>query len=254
MLGHNPYYHGIVKKTITAFGSLFSDIKIERRQDNSVTGTVVQTIQVPLAYAPKEKWLVRLDSDPNLENNTYTSLPRLSFEITNYSYDSTRKTSRMQQIACGGGVNVTGESPSLTSMMSPVPYNIDISLYVLTKTQEDALQILEQILPFFPPEYTLSINAVPEMNIVQDIPVILNGIMVQDDYDGDFQTRRFVTHTLNFTLKVNLFGPGTSRKVISTVHTNLSETLAMTPDVANYTATGNPATGTITSESWLEHF
>lgn len=248
MLNHNPYYHGIIKKTITAFGTLFSDIKIERRQTDSVTGTVVQTLQVPLAYSGKEKWIVRLDSDPNLENNTYTSLPRIAFEITGYSYDSVRKTNRMQQIKCGSGAS------SASYMQSPVPWNLDISLYILTKTQEDALQILEQILPFFPPEYTLSINAVPGMNIVQDIPVILNNVSVSDEYDGDFQTRRFVTHTLNFTLKLNLFGPQSTSKVITTVLTNISESSTMTPDVANYTGIGNPVTGTITSEQWLEHF
>ncbi|CAB4126992.1 tail sheath stabilizer and completion protein [uncultured Caudovirales phage] len=248
MLGHNPYYHGIIKQTIVAFGALFSDIKIERRQDDSVSGTVVQTIQVPLAYAPKEKWLVRIDQDPNLEGNTYTSLPRLSFEITGYSYDSQRKTNRMQQIKCGSGTT------SSTHISTPTPYNVDVSLYVLTKTQEDALQIIEQILPFFTPEYTLSINAIPSMNLTQDIPVILNSLSVQDDYDGDFQTRRFVTHTLNFTLKMNLFGPKSTQKVITTVHTNVSENSDMTNDVANLTIVGNETTGVITSVSWLEHF
>lgn len=248
MLGHNPYYHGIIKKVITSFGALFSDIKIERRQGDTVSGTVIQTIQVPLAYSCKEKWIVRIDSDPNLENNTYTSLPRMAFEIIGYSYDSSRKTNRMQQIQCG-----TGDA-TRSSMQSPIPYNIEIALYVLTKTQEDALQIIEQILPAFQPEYTLSINAVPSMNLVQNIPVILNGIDVTDDYDGDFQIRRFVTHTLTFTLKVNLFGPVSNSKIITTVHANLSEQESMTPDVANYTATGDENTGTITSQSWLEHF
>lgn len=248
MLGHDPYYYGIIKKTITAFGALFSDIKIERRQTDSVSGTVIQTLQVPLAYSPKEKWVVRIDQDPNLEGNTYTTLPRLAFEITGYAYDSQRKTNRMQQITCASGTTTA------KVMATPTPYNVDISLYILTKTQEDALQIIEQILPFFTPEYTLSINAVPNMNLIQDIPVILNNISVQDDYDGDFQTRRFVTHTLTFTLKMNLFGPQNTNKIITKVFTNISENLNMTNDVANLTIIGNETTGTITSETWLEHF
>lgn len=244
MLNKNPYYHGIIKKTITSFGALFSDIKIERRKDNSVTGDLIQTIQVPISYACKEKWLVRLDSDPSLENNTYTSLPRLSFEITGYSYDAVRKTNKMQKLTCGDGTTVK-------TSQSPIPYNIGISLYVLTKTQEDAMQIIEQILPVFQPEYTLSINAVPEMNITQDIPVILNSISVSDEYEGDFQTRRFVTHTLDFTLKINLFGPTSTSSVIGKVFTNINDSTTE-KSYAQYQAIGDISTGTITSESWTE--
>jgi hypothetical protein len=245
MLNQSPYYHGIIKKTITAFGALFSDIKIERRQTDSVTGSVIQTLLIPISYAPKEKWLVRIDSDPTLENHTYTSLPRLSFEIINYSYDAVRKTNRMQKITCGSG------STTAVSMQSAIPYNVDIALYVLTKTQEDALQIIEQILPIFTPEYTLSINAIPSMNVVQDIPVILSSISVQDEYDGDFQMRRFVTHTLNFTLKINLFGPVSTNKVITTVFANINDSDSELP-YAEYNAVGNSTTNTVTSEGWLE--
>lgn len=242
-----PFYHGIIRKTIVGFGSLFSNIKIERKEGGSVNGTTVQTLKVPIGYAPKEKWIVRIDSDPTLENHTYTSLPRISFEITGYSYDSVRKTNRMQQIKCGEGIS------SLNTLNSPVPYNLDISLYILTKTQEDALQIIEQILPTFTPEYTLSINAVPEMNVVQDIPIILNSISVQDDYDGDFTTRRFVTHTLTFTLKLNLFGNTSTNGIITTVNANINDIITQQP-LSNYTVIGDPADGSITSESWLEHF
>jgi len=135
MLNNNVFYHGIIRKSIVAFGSLFSDIYIDRRQGDSVTGNVIQRLQIPLAYAPKEKWVVRLEQDPGLENYVYTTLPRMSFEITGYMYDSSRKVNRMQQLKCGDG------STSMSTMYSPVPYNIDISLYILTKTQEDGLQI-----------------------------------------------------------------------------------------------------------------
>jgi hypothetical protein len=249
MLNNNVFYHGIIRKTIVAFGSLFSSIYIDRKEGDSVTGNTIQRLQVPLAYAPKEKWLVRLDSDPTLENHIYTTLPRLSFEITGYTYDSTRKTNRMQKIFCGDG---TGAA---SSVFSPVPYNIEISLYILTKTQEDALQIVEQILPTFTPEYTLSIKTVPEMNIIQDIPVILNSISVQDDYDGDFQTRRFVTHTLTFTLKTYLYGNVNSgSKIITDVTVNLNNVLPPgNSPVETYTATGNPTTSTVTNEDWTNN-
>jgi hypothetical protein len=247
MLNNQVYYHGIIRKTIVSFGRLFSDIYIDRKQGDSVNGTTIQRLQIPLAYAPKEKWLVRIDSDPNLENNTYVSLPRMSFEILSYNYDSTRKLNRMQKISCGDG------TADKTYMFTPVPYNIEISLYILTKTQEDGLQILEQILPTFTPEYTLSIKAVPEMNVIQDVPVILNSVSVTDEYDGDFQTRRFVTHTLNFTLKTNMFGAVSSQGVIDTVNANIGLNEDDGPRRI-YTAEGDTSTGNLTNEDWIDNF
>jgi len=242
MLNGQSYYHGAIRKTIVAFGRLFSDIKIARQGND---GAVAQTIAVPLAYAPKEKWLVRVDSDPNLNNNTYISLPRLSFEITGYHYDASRKTNKMNKIKCNDNISV--ENPIRKAIYSPAPYNIDISLYVLTKTQEDAMQIVEQILPIFNPEYTLSINAVPEMEIVQDIPVILNSITVEDNYDGSFQERRFVVHTLTFTLKTNIYGPVTDQGVILTSMANVS-----IPG-RKYTAVA-PAVDGLVTENWESQF
>jgi hypothetical protein len=248
MLNNNVFYHGIIRKSIVAFGRLFSDIYIDRKSGDSVTGTTIQRLQIPLAYAPKEKWLVRLEQDPNLENNTYVSLPRMSFEILGYNYDPARKVNRMQQIKCGDG---TG---SVSTMYTPVPYNIDMSLYILTKTQEDGLQIVEQILPTFTPEYTMTINAVPDMNVKLDIPIILNSVNVNDEYDGDFQTRRFVTHTLNFQMKVNLFGPITGKNVIDTVNANVGTNENFSNPNRVYTAEGDVTTATVDSESWLDGF
>jgi hypothetical protein len=247
MLNNNVYYHGIIRKTIVAFGTLFSDIYIDRKQGDSVTGTTVQRLQVPLAYAPKEKWIVRLDGDPNLDNSTYVSLPRMSFEILSYSYDPTRKLNRMQKIACGDGTT------SKSYMYTPVPYNIEIALYILTKTQEDGLQILEQILPTFTPEYSLAVKVVPEMNVIQDVPVILSGVSVTDEYDGDFQTRRFVTHTLNFTLKTNMFGPVSSQGVIDKIDATIGFNEYDGP-ARIYTAEGDTSTGNLSSEDWIDTF
>lgn len=248
MLNNKVFYHGIVRKSIVAFGRLFSDIYIDRKQGDSVSGTTIQRLQIPLAYAPKEKWLVRLEQDPNLENNTYTSLPRMSFEILGYNYDPARKVNRMQQIKCG---DATG---AVSTMYTPVPYNIDMSLYILTKTQEDGLQIIEQILPTFTPEYTMTINAVPDMNVKLDVPIILNSVAVNDEYDGDFQTRRFVTHTLNFQMKVNLFGGITDRNVIDNVNANVGTNENFSNPNRVYTAEGDVTTATVDSESWLDGF
>lgn len=234
MLSSNVFYHGILRKTIVAFGGLFSNIYIDRKMDGSTTGTTVQRLQIPISYAPKEKWLVRIEQDPHLENNTYTTLPRISFEITGISYDPTRKVSRMNTITAS---TADGQQ----SLFSPVPYNVEISLYVLTKTQEDSLQIIEQILPTFTPEYALSVMMVEDLSIQQDIPVILNSVNVQDDYDGDFQTRRFVTYTLNFTLKVNMFGPIAGRNDIRKVYANVIQTGSEDPLTA-YEAVVNPIT------------
>lgn len=242
MLNDTPFYHGIIRKTVIAFGHLFSNIHIVRREDDSVNGTAIQTLHIPIAYAPKEKWLVRIDQNPNLENSTYISLPRMSFEITGYNYDSQRKVGKMQKLICQ-------QDGQAESVFSPVPYNLDFSLYVLTKTQEDAMQIVEQILPTFAPEYTIAINAIPDMNVIQDIPILLNSIQVSDEYDGDFQTRRFVTHTLTFTAKINLFGNVSAGKPIYTsianVGTNSDGSTSQT-----YTAEGDPDDGSIT-ETWV---
>lgn len=239
MLNNNIFYHAITRKIIVAFGSLFSDIRIQRKKD----GEVEQTISVPIAYAPKEKWIVRIEQDPTLENHVYTTLPRLSFEITGMSYDASRKTNRMNYITCGDGTN-------LSKTYAPVPYNIDISLYSLTKTQEDALQIVEQILPYFTPEFTVSLKAIPESNIVMDVPIILESVSIQDDYDGDFNQRRFVTYTMNFTLKANFYGPVIDGKLIGNTLVDVNN-VNSTP-IADHAATGDLATGNVTGDNWTE--
>lgn len=242
MLNNNVFYNAITRKIIVAFGSLFSNIRIERMKD----GYAYQTIAVPIAYAPKEKWIVRIEQDSSLENHTYTTLPRLSFEITGMSYDASRKTNRMNYITCSDGQN-------MSKVYAPVPYNIDISLYCLTKTQEDALQIVEQILPYFTPEYTLSVKAIPDSNIIIDVPIILNGVNIQDDYDGDFSQRRFVTYTINFTLKTNLYGPvSNSGNIIN--NTTIDVTDENSATFATHEAEGNTSTGEITINNWTENF
>ena len=245
MLNQAPYYHGTIKKIITAFGTLFSGIFIERKQGDTVNGSTIQTLQIPIAYSCKEKYIVRLDSDPNQEDYTYTTLPRLAFEITDYRYDASRKTNKTGQIT-----NSVTSSTKSTSF-SPVPYDINISLYVLTKNQEDALQIIEQILPVFTPDYSLKVDIIPELNVVQNVPIILNDIAVSDEYEGDFQKRRFVIHTLSFTLKINLFGSVVTNGIITSVITSISNRIDVNNTVAVNHVDYHTNTNTITN-IWTE--
>lgn len=167
----------------------------------------------------------------------------MSFEITNYFYDSERKVGKTNQIAC-----MTADGVS--TMFAPVPYNINLSLYILTKNQEDGLQIVEQILPVFQPEYTLTINAIPDMNIIQDIPIVINGVSVDDEYEGNFETRRLVTHILDFTAKLNLYGPISSGKPIYHTDARISQNPSFQPVQLLHHADGDPVTGEIT-EYWI---
>lgn len=248
MLNNSVFYHGVVRKCIIGFGRLFSNIHIDRKVTDPVNGTTVQRLHVPLSYAPKEKWLVRIDEDPTLEGHTLTTLPRLSFEIIAYTYDSLRKINRMQQLK---NPCITNDPNGASFVRTPVPYNIDMSLYIITKTQEDALQIIEQILPWFTPEYTMTINAVDDMGVKLDIPVVLNSVIVSDEYEGDFQTRRFVIHTINFQMKVSMFGPVTEQGVIGQVTANVSqqESGALS---TRFVAEGDIPTRTITNEQWID--
>lgn len=250
MLNNSVFYHGVVRKCIIGFGRLFSNIYIDRKQTDPVNGTTVQRIHVPLSYAPKEKWLARLDEDPTLENHTLTSLPRISFEIIAYTYDSLRKMNRMQYMKNdAASANENGAA----LIRTPVPYNIDMSVYIITKTQEDALQIIEQILPWFTPEYSMTINAVDEMGIKLDVPVVLNSVIVSDEFEGTFQERRFVIHTINLQMKVSLFGPQTDQNVIGTTTATVSQQpLEANSPSTTYTAVGDIPTKTIINEQWID--
>ena len=216
MIGKNYYNEGIRKLTI-AFGQLFNNIIIE---NTSSTGAVTKRIRVPLAYAPKEKFLVRLEQQANLQDDREVSitLPRLGFEITGLSYDATRKLTKMQKTV---RVKSNEEGKKLNFNYTPVPYNISFSLYSFTATAENGLQIVEQILPFFQPDYTVSIRVIPEMNLIRDVPIILNGVNYEDTYNGEFTQRRAVIYTLNFTAKTYIYGPMSNQGIIKTVQADL---------------------------------
>src|SRR5210317_58483 len=210
----DSFYHEVVRKTVVAFGSLFNNLYVVRKNNS---GKVIQRMKVPLAYGPKQKFLTRLDQDAGRTatdvKKTSITLPRLGFEMTGLSYDATRKLNRVQKFKKVKGA----DDKSMTSHYMPVPYNIGFTLYDMAKNSDDALQIVEQILPYFQPDYTVTLNSIPEMEIVRDVPIILNDVSYEDSYDGDFQSRRVILYTLSFTAKNYLYGPVTSSKVIKTV-------------------------------------
>jgi len=202
------FYHESLRKVVVAFGTIFNNITIHRTDSN---GNVVQSLKVPLAYSPKEKFLTRLEQQPNLDNREFSvTLPRMGFEIAGISYDPSRK---LQKLGKFKAVKSTSTS-IMDYQYNPVPYNISFNLFSFTATAEGGLQIIEQILPYFQPDYTVTINAIPSMGIKRDVPIILNSVSYEDTYDGSYTTRRAVNYTLNFTAKTYLYGPVYSQRVI----------------------------------------
>jgi hypothetical protein len=190
-------YHEIIKRTIISFGTLFNNIQI-RHQDGSDND--ISLIKVPIAYGPIQKFLSRLDEKPDPRNRVAITLPRMSFEMTSIQYDSSRKVSTIQTFQA----NKTGTGPVQVYM--PAPYNIGIQLSIMTKYQDDMLQIIEQILPYFQPQLNVTVDLVNSIGEKRDIPIILESISMSDDYEGDYSTRRSLVYTLNFTAKTAIFG------------------------------------------------
>jgi len=189
------------------FGNMFNDIDVVRFNN---AGDAVQTLRVPIAYGPKEKFLARLRQDPDISPSVATTLPRLSFEITGFNYDPARQMNKQNRItSIGSGNN------SLRSGFAPSPYSIDMSLYGMFANNEDAVQVVEQILPYFRPEWTNSVKIVPSLGIYVDVPTVLQGMTMEDTYEADFQTRRAIIYTFNFTVKGYIYGPVTNKGVIT---------------------------------------
>ena len=203
----DQYYNGVIRKYVIAFGSLFNDIVIQRR---NTAGQRIQSIQVPIAYGPKEKFLVRLRADPNLSQQVALTLPRMGFEITALTYNGARKlSSSLRNVSIN-----TADNNKVKSQYVPVPYDITFALSIMCKNADDGAQILEQIVPYFRPEFTLNIRLIPELNIVVDTPVVLQDISIEDTYEGNFEERRALVHTLNFSMKGYLYGPSSKTGVI----------------------------------------
>ena len=188
------FYNEILRRTIIGFGTLFNGLSVK---------TDSQEIRVPLAYGPTQKFLARLTQTPDLNKGTAITLPRMSFEFTGLTYDPARKVTTTQQFS----VKDPSDGTVSKKAYMPVPYNMQFELALMCKLNDDALQITEQILPYFQPAYNLTIELVGDIKEKRDIPIVLENITMQDDYEGDFNTRRVLLYTMRFTAKTFLFGP-----------------------------------------------
>ena len=233
MLG-TYYYHEIIRKTIISFGTLFNEIHIQHKNSSDTT---ISDMKVPLAYGPTQKFLARLEQQEDLNKPVQITLPRMSFEMTSIDYDGTRKAGVTQTFKAVDGNN-------MKKVYMPVPYNIGFELSILSKLNDDALQIVEQILPYFQPSFNMTVDLVESIGEKRDIPVVLNSVSFQDDYEGDFSTRRALIYRLQFTAKTYLFGPvadnpeGLIRKVIVDNYADTNRTTAKRE--MRYTVVPNP--------------
>ena len=191
------FYNEIFRKTIISFGTLFNNITV--KQEGSV-------VKVPLAYGPIQKFLARLEQAPNLNQSVAISLPRMSFEFIGITYDPSRKVTTTQQFT----VKDPDDGTETKKVFMPVPYNMQFELAIMCKLNDDALQIVEQILPYFQPQYNLTVQLMETIKEKRDIPIVLENVTMQDDYEGDYTSRRVLMYTMRFTAKTYLFGPVTS--------------------------------------------
>ena len=205
MLG-TQFYNQAVRKTVVSFGTLFNNIELKK----TVDGQVIETEKVPLAYGPKQKFLYRLQGNPTDGRKVAITLPRIYFEMTGIDYDPSRKTPATQKYKTV--INDNGNE--VRTQYVPVPYNISFEVGILCKSQDDGLQILEQILPFFQPSFSMSLKFIPDMDEVRDVAVVLNSVDFDDDWEDDFSTRRSITYTMQFTAKSYIYGPYTKADVI----------------------------------------
>ena len=213
MLG-STFYHQTIRKYVAVFGTLFNDINIERKNSS---GVVVERLKVPLAYGPKQKWLLAIQETTSDRKVIATRTPRMGFAMTGVSYDSARK---LNTIGRNVAANTSSTNTNMTTMYNPVPYNFDFQLFILVKNAEDGTQILEQVLPYFTPEFTVTVNTIPDMNIKADVPITLNSADVADEYEGDLTARRTITWTLSFTLKGFIYPNVTSGEIIKSIEVN----------------------------------
>ena len=234
------FYHAAIRRTISVFGTLFNNIEVQK---DDAAGRILQTIKVPLAYGPRSKFLARVQDQANLNDSRLAiKLPRMSFEITSMTYDTTQTVNKTNEIRVG---SIT--SNTRNSVRTPTPYRLGIQLNIMTKNQDEALQILEQILPTFKPDYTVTINEVPAIGIKSDIPIVLTGVTMNDDYEGDFVTRRAIIYSLEFETRVNFYEAVQNKKTIRKVTNDFFDFDAQNNNLLErQTVSTNPTTANIT--------
>ena len=210
------FYHATMRKSVAVFGTLFNDIKVIRKGAN---GAVLNQVKVPLAYGPKQKFLARLDQETGFDAPMAIKLPRMAFEMTSLDLDTNIKQQKRNKIVEDHASDVSKKK----TIAHYTSYNIGMSLYILAKNQDDGLQIVEQILPYFQPEYTVSITPVDNFTHKQDVPVVLTGVSIQDDYEGDFTERRVLTYQLDFVMKMKFYGPTQDQGIIRTINLDFEQ-------------------------------
>lgn len=209
------FYHSTMRKAVAVFGTIFNNINVIRTKSD---GSVLNQIKVPLAYGPKQKFLARLDQDSGEDASMAIKMPRMAFEITSLELDSAQKLSKRNTITETHASDATKKK----TIKHQVAYNINMSLYIMAKNQDDGLQVVEQILPYFQPEYTVSITPVNGFEYKQDVPIILTGVTISDDYEGDFLTRRALIYQLDFSMKMKFFGPTGNQGVIRSINVDFN--------------------------------
>ena len=251
------FYHKQIRNTVIAFGTIFNNINI-KRLDSS--GNPLQNIRVPLSYSPKEKFIARLEQQADLtgsDSSVSISLPRMAFDITGYAYDASRKLNKNQKI---NKVTTNSDTTKLNTQYMPVPYDVSFQLNVFTATSDDGLQIIEQILPYFQPDYTVTMIENSTMDTKRDIPFILESVNYDDSYTGALTSLRRITYTLSFTAKIYLYGPISTSAVIKKVSADLyTDTADKSPSRSErVTVTPNPTSAdkddTYTYTTTLEFF
>ncbi len=203
------FYHEIIRKTVVGFGTLFNGIAIKHKKDDN---SIISVIKVPLAYSPTQKFLARLQQVPDLNKPVQVTLPRMSFELIGMSYDTSRKLTTTQTF-----ITRDVNNNEMRKAYMPVPYNLNFELSIFTKLNDDMLQIIEQILPYFQPNYNLTIDLVKEIGEKRDVQIVLDNISMTDNYEGDYNERRALVYTLKFTAKTYLFGPISSDSISSEI-------------------------------------
>lgn len=208
---NNEFYHETIRRYVIVFGTMFNDMVVHRR---NAAGAIVKRLKVPIAYGPRAKFLSRIKQDPTLTKPDAISLPRMSFQIVGYNYDPARKLQTVGQMR--GAVANTSLNGAV---YNPVPYNIDFELSIYVLNAEDGTMLIEQILPFFTPEWTNTMKLIDDIDLRMDVPVVLNTINTEDTYEDAYENRRTIIHTLNFTMKGYIFGPVKNKDVILIANT-----------------------------------
>lgn len=249
MFGHE-FYNETTRRYVAIFGTLFNDIAISRKDNSSST---IQRMKVPVNYGPMQKFLAMMEQDPDFTAPAIT-LPRISFEIIDMSYDGERNLTSLKKLTRGLPTN----DSRINSVFTPAPYNITFQLNIMTKYAEDGTKILEQILPFFKPEFTVSAKLIDDMELYYDIPIVLQSITTEDIYEGEFTQRRSLIWTLTFTMKGYYFGPVSEGKVIKFAKVDIYNKMDTTDPVEyvsaqpGLTANGEPTTNISNTIDWAD--